>query len=189
MDAWLQDTVEAMEVIKNLIRDVEDFPKQGIVFKDITPLLGNPSGFEAAIEALVSPWLKASSGSDISKVAAIESRGFFFGIPVARYLGVGFVPLRKQGKLPSHSISQNYEREYGPDTIEMHSDAVRVGDRVLIVDDVLATAGTGLAAAKLIEAAGASVAGFSMLIELAFLSGREILADYRVESVLRFGED
>ena len=178
-----------MAVIWDLIRDVEDFPEPGIVYKDITPLLLDPAGFEAAIDAMVAPWLGAEPGKEITKVAGIESRGFFFGVPIAQRLSVGFAPIRKQGKLPWDSISQSYNREYGPDTVEIHTDAVGPGDRVLVVDDVLATAGTALAAAALIVARGATVTGFSMLIELEFLSGRDLLGDFRVESVLAFGGD
>ena len=185
-----------MDAVRDLIRDVEDFPEPGIVFKDVMPLLGDPEAFEAAIEAMAAPWLdqapflnKDVGGDGITKVAGIESRGFLFGVPIAQRLGVGFVPIRKQGKLPAETVSQNYDREYGPDTIEMHTDAVGSGDRVLVVDDVLATAGTAQAAAELLEAAGATVAGFAVLIELEFLSGRALLSDFRVESVLAFGGD
>lgn len=178
-----------MDAVRGLIRDVEDFPEQGIVFKDITPLLGDPEAFEATIDALVAPWRNADPGSEITKVAGIESRGFLFGVPVAQRLGVGFVPIRKQGKLPAEAVSADYDREYGPDTIEMHTDAVGSGDRVLVVDDVLATAGTARAAAELLEAAGAAVAGFAVLIELEFLSGRALLGGFRVESVLAYGGD
>ena len=178
-----------MDVISELIRDVKDFPEPGIVYKDITPLLGDPAAFEVAIDAMVAPWLEAEPGNEITKVAGIESRGFIFGVPIAQRLSVGFVPIRKQGKLPSKTVSQNYDREYGADTIEMHSDAVGPSDRVLVVDDVLATAGTAHAAAGLLGAAGATVAGFAILIELEFLSGRGLLSDFRVESVLAFGGD
>ncbi len=178
-----------MDVIRELIRDVEDFPEPGIVYKDITPLLSDPDAFEAAIDVMVAPWLGAEPGTEITKVAGIESRGFIFGVPVAERLSVGFVPIRKQGKLPSDTISQSYNREYGPDTIEVHTDATGPGDRVLVVDDVLATAGTAVAAATLIGATGATVAGFSILIELEFLSGRSLLGDVTVESVVVFGGD
>lgn len=178
-----------MDVICDLIRDVEDFPEPGIVFKDITPLLSGPDAFETAIDAMVAPWLTAEPGSEITKVVGIESRGFIFGVPIAQRLSVGFVPIRKKGKLPFDSIAQSYNREYGPDTIEIHTDAVGPGDRVLIVDDVLATAGTALAAATLIGATGATVAGFSILIELEFLAPRSLLGDFTVESVVVFGGD
>ncbi len=172
-----------------LIRDVMDFPEPGIAFKDITPLLGDPDAFEAATGAMVAPWLNQQPGEEVTKVAGIESRGFLFGVPIAQRLSVGFVPIRKQGKLPSKTVSANYDREYGPDTIEMHTDAVGPGDRVLVVDDVLATAGTAHAAAKLLGAAGATVSGIVVLIELESLSGRSLLSDFRVESVLAFGGD
>ncbi|MDE0701780.1 MAG: adenine phosphoribosyltransferase [Acidimicrobiaceae bacterium] len=178
-----------MDVICDLIRDVEDFPEPGIVFKDITPLLSGPDAFETAIDAMVAPWLTAEPGSEITKVVGIESRGFIFGVPIAQRLSVGFVPIRKKGKLPFDSIAQSYNREYGPDTIEIHTDAVGPGDRVLIVDDVLATAGTALAAATLIGATGATVAGFSILIELEFFAPRSLLGDFTVESVVVFGGD
>ena len=176
-----------MDAVRDLIRDVEDFPEPGIVFKDIMPLLGHPEAFEAAIDAMVAPWLNQEPGNETTKVAGVESRGFLFGVPIAQRLGVGFVPIRKQGKLPAETVSANYDREYGPDTIEMHRDAVGSGDRVLVVDDVLATAGTAQASAGLLEAAGATVAGFAILIELEFLSGRSLLGDFRVESVLVYG--
>ncbi len=178
-----------MEVICDLIRDVEDFPEPGIVYKDITPLLSDPDAFEAAIDAMAAPWLGAEPGTEITKVAGIESRGFIFGVAIAERLSVGFVPIRKQGKLPFDAISQSYNREYGPDTIEIHRDATGPGDRVLVVDDVLATAGTALAAATLIGASGATVAGFSILIELEFLSPRSLLGEFTVESVVVFGGD
>lgn len=178
-----------MDVVRSLIRDVEDFPEPGIVYKDITPLLSNPDAFNSAIDAMVAPWLGTAPGNEITKVAGIESRGFVFGVPVAQCLSVGFVPIRKQGKLPSRSISQSYHREYGPDTIELHADALTPVDRVLVVDDVLATAGTALAAASLIAASGATVAGFAILLELGFLSGRDLLKDFRVESSIVFAGD
>ena len=176
-----------MDVIRELIRDVEDFPEPGIVYKDITPLLSDPDAFGAAIDAMAAPWLGAEPGTEITKVAGIESRGFIFGVAIAQRLSVGFVPIRKQGKLPSDTISQSYNREYGPDTIEIHRDATGPGDRVLVVDDVLATAGTAVATATLIGASGATVAGFSILIELEFLSPRSLLGDFTVESVVVFG--
>ncbi len=178
-----------MDVVCDLIRDVEDFPEPGIVFKDITPVLSDPDAFETAIDAMVAPWLAKEPGSEITKVVGIESRGFIFGVPVAQRLSVGFVPIRKKGKLPFDSIAQSYEREYGPDTIEIHTDALGPGDRVLIVDDVLATAGTALAAAELVAATGATVAGFAVLIELEFLSPRSLLDDFEVESVVVYGGD
>ncbi len=182
-------TVAGLGGMTGLIRDVKNFPEPGIAFKDITPLLGDPDAFEAAVDAMAAPWLNPEAGNEITKVAGIESRGFFFGVPIAQRLSVGFVPIRKQGKLPLKTISANYSREYGPDTIEMHTDAVGPSDRVLVVDDVLATAGTALAAAELLGAAGATVAGFAMLIELESLSGRSLLSGLRVESVLAFGGD
>ncbi len=182
-------TVAGMDGVSELIRDVKDFPEPGIVFKDITPLLRDHEAFDAAIDAMAAPWLDGGPGDGITKVVGIESRGFLFGVPMAQRLSVGFVPIRKLGKLPAETVSASYNREYGPDTIEMHADAVGPGDCVLVVDDVLATAGTAHAAAALLAAAGATVAGFSVLIELEFLSGRSLLSDFRVESVLVFGGD
>jgi len=182
-------TVAAVDGISALIRDVKDFPEPGIVFKDITPLLGDSEAFGAAVDAMAAPWQHLAPGDEITKVVGIESRGFLFGVPIAQRLSVGFVPIRKQGKLPAQTVSASYSREYGPDKIEMHTDAVGPGDRVLVVDDVLATAGTAAAAAELLGAAGAAVAGFAVLIELEFLSGRALLSGFRVESVLSFGGD
>ena len=182
-------TVPAVDRVSALIRDVKDFPEPGIVFKDVMPLLGDPAAFEAAVDAMAAPWQDRVPGDEITKVAGVESRGFLFGVPIAQRLSVGFVPIRKQGKLPAQTVSASYSREYGPDKIEMHTDAVGPGDRVLVVDDVLATAGTAAAAAELLGAAGAAVAGFAVLIELEFLSGRALLSGFRVESVLSFGGD
>lgn len=178
-----------MDVMFDLIRDVEDFPEPGIVFKDIMPLLGDPEAFEAALDAMAAPWLNQQRGNEITKVAGIESRGFLLGVPIAQRLSVGFIPIRKQGKLPGDTVAQNYDREYGPDTVEMQTGAVGAGDRVLVVDDVLATAGTAQAAARLLRAAGATVAGFAVLIELESLAGRELLSDFKVETVLAYGGD
>lgn len=157
-----------MDELRNLIRDVPDFPRPGIVFKDITPLLADATAFERALDLLTSPWL----GAGITHVVGIESRGFIIGSPVAAGLGAGFVPVRKPGRLPWATVGRSYALEYGTDRLEAHADAVGPGDVVLIVDDVLATGGTGAATVALISELGAAVVGFSVLIELAFLGGR-----------------
>jgi len=153
---------------RDLIRDVPDFPRAGIVFKDITPLLADADGFAAAIDAMAAPW----RGIALDAVFAVEARGFILGAALARALGLGFVPVRKAGKLPSHAHSQAYDLEYGSDRLEVHADAVPPGARVLLVDDVLATGGTLAAALALARAQGADVIGASVLAELAFLDGR-----------------
>lgn len=150
------------------IRDIPDFPKPGVGFKDITPLLADASAFAAAIAQMAHPFGDAG----IQQVCAIEARGFIFGGAIAQHLGCGFVPLRKPGKLPARTISIDYALEYGSDRLEVHADTLAGGARVLIVDDVLATGGTLAAAADLLERAGAQVAGAAVLVELAFLGGR-----------------
>jgi len=157
--------------LSSLIRDVPDFPKKGIIFKDITPLLGDPAGLREACERLAEPFV----GRGVEKVAGIESRGFIFGAPVAERLGAGFVPLRKPGKLPYSTIRQTYELEYGTDAIEVHADAVAPGQKVLLVDDLLATGGTMAAACRLVEKLGGQVTGIAFVIELCFLHGRDKL--------------
>jgi adenine phosphoribosyltransferase len=153
---------------RDLIRDVPDFPRPGIVFKDITPLLADADGFDAAIDAMAAPW----RGIALDAVFAIESRGFILGAALARALGLGFVPVRKAGKLPSRTHAQAYDLEYGSDCLEVHCDAVPPGARVLLVDDVLATGGTLAAALALVRLQGAEPVGAAILIELAFLGGR-----------------
>jgi adenine phosphoribosyltransferase len=167
---------------RRLIRDIVDYPKPGIVFKDITPLLADPAAFRAATEAMAAPF--ANSG--ISHVVAIESRGFILGAPVAQRLGAAFIPVRKPGKLPAATKRETYDLEYGTDTLEIHADACDLNARVLIVDDVLATGGTADATRKLVESLGARVEGFSFLIALSFLPGRQRLGARRVESLLTF---
>ena len=164
------------------IRDVPDFPKPGIVFKDITPLLKDPGALEAAIQALAAPYRDAN----LASVAAIESRGFIFAAAVALELGCGFVPLRKPNKLPAETTSAAYELEYGTDTIEVHVDAIDGGDRVAIIDDVIATGGTAAAAVELVNGLGGNLVGISFLIDLAFLGGRAKLGDYPVHSVITY---
>ncbi|MGI8458254.1 MAG: adenine phosphoribosyltransferase [Propionibacteriaceae bacterium] len=158
-----------------LIRDVPDFPQPGIVYKDITPLLGSSDGYAAAISDLVAV-ARADELGPVDAVVAMEARGFLLGAPVALALGVPFVPVRKAGKLPSATVSRTYDLEYGRATLELHADALAPGTRVLIVDDLLATGGTVAATAELIAEVGATVAGVAVLIELAFLPGRALLA-------------
>lgn len=164
------------------IRDVPDFPKPGIVFKDITPVLADGRLFRAATELMAEPYRDAG----ITLVAAIESRGFILGGPVAQRLGAGLIPIRKPGKLPSRTERMEYALEYGTDALEVHADACGAEARVLIVDDVLATGGTARAAGELVERLGASVAGFSFLLELSFLRGAEVLSGRRRASVVTF---
>src|SRR5262245_4111705 len=168
--------------LRQFIRDVKDFPKPGIVFKDITPLLSSRHGFKATIDELaarVRPFQ-----ADV--VAGIEARGFIFGAALARELEVGFVPIRKPGRLPSDTIKESYDLEYGSNTIEIHRDAIERGQQVLVVDDVLATGGTMAAACKLIENLQAKVAGCAVIIDLAFLNGRERLKSHRLESLISY---
>lgn len=164
------------------IRDIPDHPRPGIVFKDITPLLGDAVLFRDACAALTAPYV----GREVSHVVAIESRGFLFGGPAAVALGAGIVPVRKPGKLPFRCSREEYVLEYGTDALEMHVDALGEGSRVLIVDDVLATGGTAAATTRLIERSGAQVVGYAFLIELAFLGGRQALGGRRVERVIAF---
>lgn len=168
--------------IKALIRDVPDFPKSGIIFKDITPILQNAEAYSVLLNNMA----ETLSGWDFSKLAGIESRGFVFAAPLAYTLNKGFIMLRKKGKLPYIKEQECYDLEYGFDCIEAHIDSVTPGERVVIVDDVLATGGTALHAAKLIEKIGGEVAGFLFFIELEFLRGREKLKDYNVVSMVRF---
>jgi adenine phosphoribosyltransferase len=165
--------------VKRLVRDIPDYPKPGILFKDITPLLANAEAFIATTNAMADAFIDA----DITHVVAIESRGFILGGPIAQRLGVGFIPVRKPGKLPAVTRSERYELEYGTDILEIHADACDAGSRVLIVDDVLATGGTADATGRLVEALGATVVGFSFLIALSFLPGRQRLAGRRVHTV------
>jgi len=174
--------VVTVQDIYQAIRDVPDFPKPGIMFKDITPLLLDPTRFRRAVELMAAPF----TGSRVRRVVSIESRGFLLGAPIALLLEAGLVPIRKPGKLPAARGRVEYALEYGTDALEMHRDAVGQGDRVLIVDDVLATGGTAEAAAKLVRAHGAEVVGFTFLIELDFLKGRERLGAERVEALLHY---
>ncbi|MGZ5398272.1 MAG: adenine phosphoribosyltransferase [Mycobacterium sp.] len=166
--------------LRALVRDVPDFPQVGIIFRDITPLLGNGAAFRSAVNTL------AGLYQEIDSVIGIESRGFILGAPVAYALGVGMVPVRKLGRLPRVTERADYALEYGTNTVEIHADALQLGERVLIVDDVLATGGTAAATAELVERLGGKVAGIAVLIELPELGGRERLAAYPVTSLLRF---
>lgn len=168
--------------LADFIRDVPDFPKPGILFKDITPLLADPRAFAQTIELLAEPF--AASG--ITHIAGIESRGFIFGGALARRLDCGFVPIRKPKKLPWTTHRHEYDLEYGSDALEVHDDAIKSDDRVLIVDDVLATGGTASAARALMDLFGASVEGIAIVIELEFLGGRSRLHGARVHSLLRY---
>ncbi len=168
--------------LKALIQDVPDFPKKGIVFKDITPLLADPKGFAAVIEGLIAPFQQMG----IQIVAGVESRGFLLAPAMAARLGAGIVPLRKKGKLPRKVHSASYDLEYGTDSIEAHADAFPRNSRVLLVDDVLATGGTAAAATSLIKALGGQLVGSAFLIELAFLNGRKKLAGQNIHSLLTY---
>lgn len=170
--------------LASYIRDIPDWPQEGVVFKDITPLLASPEGFRATIDQLAA----AFAGVGVTKVMGAEARGFIFGGALAYQLGAGFVPARKPGKLPWDTTSVTYDLEYGTDTLEVHADAVGVDDVVLIVDDVLATGGTASAKAELVNSVGATVAGFAFLIELDFLGGRAKLpSDAKVVSLIHVG--
>ena len=168
--------------LEGYIRSIPDWPKKGILFRDITPLLADPKAFSAAVDALCAGF----TGAGIEYVAAVEARGFIFGAAAARKLGVGFVPIRKKGKLPFKTESVTYDLEYGTDTLEVHSDAVSRGAKVLMVDDLLATGGTMAAACKLIEKIGGQVAGIAFLIELGELAGREKLGGYKISTVISY---
>lgn len=170
----------AAGIVQGLIRDVPDFPEPGIVYKDITPLLADPVGFDLAVHAMADPWVDVG----IDLVVGVEARGFLFGATVARQLGSGFVPVRKPGKLPHTISSIDYGLEYGTDTLEMHTDAIGQGQRVVVIDDVLATGGTAAAAAELVDRHGGSLVGFGFLLELGFLDGRARLGPHRIESLL-----
>jgi adenine phosphoribosyltransferase len=169
-------------VLRRAIRDVPDFPKPGIVFKDVTPLLADAGLFGRAVRAMGDPF----RGDSVTHVVAVESRGFLFGAPIALALGAGLVPVRKPGKLPYETRRAEYMLEYGSDALEVHGDAFDHRARVLVVDDVLATGGTAGATARLIEMLGGTVVGFSFLIELGFLIGRSRLGTARIASVLAF---
>jgi adenine phosphoribosyltransferase len=166
--------------LTSLVRDIPDFPRPGVVFKDITPLLADHAAFRACIDALVDHF----DGRQVDRVLGIEARGFIVAAPVAYRFGAGFTPVRKAGKLPWRVEQEEYALEYGTDLLEIHVDAVRPGDRVLIVDDVLATGGTAAATVRLAERLGAEVVGLAFLIELAFLSGRTKLEGREIHSLM-----
>lgn len=166
-------------MVGRLVRDVPDFPRPGVVFKDITPVLADPGAFAAAIG-----WLAGVFPEPVDKVVAIEARGFILGAPAAYERRAGLVPVRKVGKLPAATVTQNYTLEYGEATLEMHADALTAADRVLIVDDVVATGGTALATAELVGRSGAEVVGIAALLEVAGLGGRDLLAAYDLRLLL-----
>jgi adenine phosphoribosyltransferase len=161
---------------------VPDFPKEGILFYDITPLLKDPAALSAAADAMAAPWRERG----VQRVAGLESRGFLFGTMVAERLGVGFIPVRKPGKLPAETVGEDYALEYGTDRLEMHRDALEAGESILVVDDLLATGGTAAAAVNLVRKAGGKVAGVSFLVELDFLAGRKKLDAVEIRSLLHY---
>ena len=171
-----------MKELKDYVRSIPDFPEPGIIFRDITSILQDPDGFKLAIDSL----LAMVKDVDFDVVVGAESRGFIFGVPLAYAEKKGFVPVRKPGKLPAAVYSQEYDLEYGKSCLEIHQDALKKGQKVLIVDDLLATGGTGRAIAQMVTRAGAEVAGFLFLIELEALGGRETLKDYPVQSIIRY---
>ncbi|MHC4839646.1 MAG: adenine phosphoribosyltransferase [Planctomycetota bacterium] len=171
-----------MESVKRLIRDIPDFPKPGIIFKDITPVLDNPSAMArvmGGLEQVVEQW-------EPDRIVGVESRGFIFGAVLAAQMELPFTPIRKPGKLPYDKVSVSYTLEYGSGTLEMHTDGVGRGDRVVVIDDLLATGGTAKASAELIEKCGAEVAGFAFVVELDFLGGRKLLGEHPVESLVAY---
>ncbi|TKJ42137.1 adenine phosphoribosyltransferase [candidate division LCP-89 bacterium B3_LCP] len=174
-----------MNNLKNLIRNVPDFPKEGIGFKDITTLLKNPDGFKESVRQMWEPF----KDDGVQKIAGIESRGFIFGAAMAYEHGIGFIPFRKPGKLPAETVSESYELEYGTDSVEMHIDAVQKGERVLIVDDLLATGGTAAACCNLVEKLGGVVVGLSLLIELSFIPGREKLGGRKINVLIDYDSE
>ena len=180
MDA--DERAAIMEEVRRTVRDVPDFPKRGILFRDITPVLANPSLFGKVMMALAAPFESAG----ITHVVSIESRGFILGAPVALELRAAFVPVRKPGKLPSATVREDYTLEYGTDALEMHADALYGAKGVLVVDDVLATGGTAAATCRLVERAGGTVFACAFMIELPALGGRAKLAGHRVESLISY---
>lgn len=171
-----------MEYLKNKIRSIENFPEEGVIFRDITTLLKDAEGMKAAVDAMT----EKLDGVEYDLVLGPESRGFIFGMPVAYNMGKGFVPVRKAGKLPAEVVSKEYALEYGTATIEMHKDAIQPGQKVVIVDDLMATGGTAKAIVEMVEEMGGEVAALLFLIELDFLEGRKVLPEYRIESVIHY---
>jgi adenine phosphoribosyltransferase len=171
-----------VEHLASLIRDIPDFPEPGVTFKDITPVLADGKALAELIEALSAPFV----GMGVDKVAGIEARGFTLASPVAGVLGAGFIPVRKPGKLPYETVREDYALEYGTDALEIHTDAVRPGERVLVVDDVIATGGTAAAAIRLLKGIGAEVVGFAVFIELVFLGGNEMLDGVPIHALVKY---
>jgi adenine phosphoribosyltransferase len=168
--------------LTSLIRDIADYPKPGVTFRDITPLLGNAEGFARAVDALADPFRDV----EVDRVVGVEARGFIPAAAVAYRLGAAFVPVRKAGKLPWAVAREEYELEYGTDKLEIHRDAIHPAEKILVIDDVLATGGTAAATARLIETLGGQIVGLAFLIEIMVLGGRERLTDYRVESLAQY---
>lgn len=168
--------------LENYVRDIEDFPQKGVLFKDITPLLQDPIAYRTAMERLAAHY----AGAGIEMVVGVESRGFIFGAPLAYLLNCGFVPVRKFGKLPGQTASVEYALEYGTNIVEVHTDAIKPGQRVLIVDDLLATGGTVSAAMELVQRLGGHIAGIAFLVELTFLKGRERMGDHDVFALIKY---
>jgi len=170
------------EKLRSAIRDIPDFPKPGIMFKDISPLLADPKLFRATIDSFAQQW----AGEHVDVVVGMESRGFLFGAPLAMELSAAFVPARKPGKLPYKTVSVSYDLEYGSNTLEMHTDAIKAGQKVLIVDDLLATGGTAKATRDLVLKLGGDVVAYCFVVELGFLGGRQVLGETRVESLVNY---
>lgn len=170
------------DFLQRYIRDIPDYPKPGILFRDITPLLADSEAFDSSIRLLADPF----RGRGIQKVAAVEARGFIFGGALARELGAGFVPIRKKGKLPWHTLAESYALEYGTDTLEIHTDACTPGESLLIVDDLLATGGTVAAVRRLVERQGAVISGMAFLVELDFLHGRDLFPDLAIHTLIHY---
>jgi adenine phosphoribosyltransferase len=171
-----------MDNLKKMVRDIPDFPKKGIIFKDITPVLQNPKGLREAVETISNHY----KSKKVDIVVGAEARGFILAPTVAFNLGAGFVPVRKPGKLPYEKISMSYALEYGTDTLEMHKDAIKKGQQVLMVDDLLATGGTMATCCKMVETLGGNIVGCAFLIELAFLNGKKALSKYDVYSLIKY---
>lgn len=174
-----------MEELKDKIRNIPDFPQKGIMFRDITTLLQDPEATKKAVKEMIKPF----ENEKINAVIGTEARGFIFGAIIAYELGVSFVPVRKPGKLPFETEKASYEKEYGKDELEMHKDAIKKGDQVLICDDLLATGGTGKATGELVKKLGGEIVGFCFLIELSFLNGREKLKPYKVFSLIDYSSE
>ena len=171
-----------MQNLAALIRDIPDFPEAGIIFKDISPVLADGEALSELVHALAAPYHDLG----VAKVAGIEARGFTLATPVAGLLGAGFIPIRKPGKLPHHTVREEYSLEYGTDALEVHTDSVNPGERVLVVDDVIATGGTAAAAIRLLKGIGAEVVGFSVFIELVFLGGSRMLDGVPIHALVRY---